>query len=49
MTAFIGTNVLIYAQGAGPKSETPRRVVLAGALPRAHRLQLAHPAVALCQ
>ena len=30
MTAFIDTNVLIYAQGAGPKSETARRVILAG-------------------
>lgn len=32
MSAFIDTNVLIYAQGAGPKSETARRVVLAGGI-----------------
>ncbi len=30
MRAFIDTNVLIYAQGAGPKSETARQVILAG-------------------
>ena len=30
MTAFIDTNVLIYAQGDGAKSETARQVVLAG-------------------
>ena len=30
MSSFIDTNVLIYAQGAGPKSETARRVILAG-------------------
>ena len=30
MSAFIDTNVLIYAQGAGPKSDTARRVILAG-------------------
>ena len=30
MTAFIDTNVLIYAQGAGAKSETARQVVLEG-------------------
>ena len=30
MSAFIDTNVLIYAQGAGPKSETAREVILAG-------------------
>ena len=30
MSAFIDTGVLIYAQGAGPKSETARQVVLAG-------------------
>ncbi len=30
MSAFIDTNVLIYAQGTGPKSETARQVVLAG-------------------
>ena len=30
MTAFIDTNVLIYAQEAGAKSETARRVILGG-------------------
>ena len=30
MTAFIDTNVLIYAHGAGAKSETARKVILAG-------------------
>ena len=30
MTAFIDTNVLICAHGAGAKSETARQVVLAG-------------------
>ena len=30
MKAFIDTNVLIYAQGAGPKSKTARRAILAG-------------------
>ena len=30
MSAFIDTNVLIYAQGAGAKSETARQVILAG-------------------
>ena len=30
MSAFIDTNVLIYAQGAGAKSETARDVILAG-------------------
>ena len=30
MNAFIDTNVLIYAQGTGARSETARRVVLAG-------------------
>ena len=30
MSAFIDTNVLIYAQGTGARSETARRVVLAG-------------------
>ena len=30
MTAFIDTNVLVYAQEADAKSETARRVVLAG-------------------
>lgn len=30
MTAFLDTNVLIYAQGAGAKSETARRTILAG-------------------
>lgn len=30
MTAFIDTNVLIYAQEAGAKSEAARRVILAG-------------------
>ena len=30
MTAFIDTNVLIYGQEAGAKSETARRVILAG-------------------
>ena len=30
MNAFIDTNVLIYAQGAGAKSETARRAILAG-------------------
>ena len=30
MTAFIDTNVLIYAHGAGAKSEAARTVILAG-------------------
>ena len=30
MSAFIDTNVLVYAQGTGAKSETARQVVLAG-------------------
>ena len=30
MTAFIDTNVLIYAQGTGAKSETARQEILAG-------------------
>ena len=30
MSAFIDTNVLVYAQGAGAKSETARQVVLNG-------------------
>ncbi|MDE2660570.1 MAG: PIN domain-containing protein [Acidobacteriota bacterium] len=30
MKAFIDTNVLIYAQGVGPKSKTARRAILAG-------------------
>ena len=30
MTAFIDTNVLIYAQGSGAKSETARQAILAG-------------------
>lgn len=30
MSAFIDTNVLVYAQGAGPKSDTARQVILAG-------------------
>ncbi len=30
MTVFIDTNVLIYGQEAGAKSETARRVILAG-------------------
>ena len=30
MTAFIDTDVLIYGQEAGAKSETARRVILAG-------------------
>ena len=30
MTAFIDTNVLIYAQGSGAKSEMARQVILAG-------------------
>ena len=30
MSAFIDTNVLIYAQGAGAKSETAREAILAG-------------------
>ncbi len=30
MSAFIDTNVLIYAQGAGAKSEKARKAVLAG-------------------
>ena len=30
MSPFIDTNVLIYAQGAGPKSDTARQVILAG-------------------
>ena len=30
MTAFIDTNVLIYGQEAGAKSETARRMILAG-------------------
>ncbi len=30
MTPFIDTNVLVYAQGSGAKSETARQVLLAG-------------------
>ena len=30
MSAFIDTNVLVYAQGGEPKSETARQVVLTG-------------------
>ena len=30
MTAFLDTNVLIYAQGAGAKSEVARQTILAG-------------------
>lgn len=30
MTPFIDTNVLVYAQGSGAKSETARQVILAG-------------------
>ena len=30
MRAFIDTNVLIYAQGVGPKSQTARRAILSG-------------------
>ena len=30
MRVFIDTNVLIYAQGVGPKSQTARRVILSG-------------------
>ena len=30
MTAFLDTNVLIYAQGAGPKGEVARQAILAG-------------------
>ena len=30
MTSFVDTNVLIYAQGAGPKSDIARDVMLAG-------------------
>ena len=30
MTAFLGTNILIYAQGAGVKSEVARQTILAG-------------------
>ena len=30
MSAFIDTNVLVYAQGTGSRSETARRVILAG-------------------
>ena len=30
MTVFIDTNVLIYAQGTGAKSETARQAILAG-------------------
>ena len=30
MSAFIDTNVLVHAQGAGPKSDTARQVILAG-------------------
>ena len=30
MSAFIDTNVLIYAQGTGAKSETARQVILVG-------------------
>ena len=30
MSAFIDTNVLVYAQGTGAKSETARRVILNG-------------------
>ena len=32
MSAFIDTNVLVYAQGAGAKSETARQVILAGGI-----------------
>ena len=30
MTAFLDTNILIYAQGAGAKSEVARQMILAG-------------------
>ena len=30
MTAFLDTNILIYAQGTGPKSEVARQLILAG-------------------
>lgn len=30
MTAFLDTNILIYAQGAGPKGEVARQTILAG-------------------
>lgn len=30
MTAFLDTNILIYAQETGPKSEVARQVILAG-------------------
>ena len=30
MTAFLDTNLLIYAQGAGAKGETARQAILAG-------------------
>ena len=30
MTVFLDTNVLIYAQGAGAKSEVARQTILAG-------------------
>ena len=30
MTPFIDTNVLVYAQGSGAKSEKARQVILAG-------------------
>lgn len=32
MSAFIDTNVLIYAQGTGAKSETARQVILVGGI-----------------
>lgn len=32
MSAFIDTNVLIYAQGTGAKSETARQVILDGGI-----------------
>lgn len=32
MSAFIDTNVLIYAQGTGTKSETARQVILDGGI-----------------
>lgn len=30
MTAFLDTNILVYAQGVGEKSETARAVILSG-------------------
>ena len=30
MTAFLDTNILIYAQGTGPKSDVARQLILAG-------------------